>query len=194
MSPVEFSIQRRESRSARSFFRRSAVNAAILSVTAGIGCAAAATPATVSRSVVVQGDQAAVWALIGPFCAIRGWLPPVGTCSEDGATPPTRTLVTKDGKATFVERQTARSDDRHFYSYTFISSPLPVTHYNSTIKVTALSHGHSRVTWRGTYLPVAGQERIARDALDGIYAAGLDSIRTQTAERFKAVALNGVAP
>ena len=150
--------------------------------------APAASASTVSRSVVVPGTPSAVWALIGPFCAIRDWLPPVGTCTEDGSVPPTRTLVTKDGTATFVERQTARSDTRHFYSYTFLSSPLPVTRYSSTIQVAARGQGQSTVTWRGKYTPNAGKEQDAQAALDGIYAAGLESIRNQAVQRFASAA------
>ena len=161
---------------------RKPVITAIVSVIAGFGFGAA-NAATVSHSVEVQGSSSAVWALIGPFCAIKNWLPPVGTCSQDGATRPTRTLVTKDGSATFVERQTARSNARHFYSYTFLSSPLPVTHYHSTIKVTSLGQGRSNVTWSGTYTPMPGQESAAKEALDGIYTAGLDSIRNQSQQR-----------
>ncbi len=93
--------------------------------------------ATLSRSVDVNGTASAVWAVIGPFCAIKNWLPPVGTCTEKTGALPERTLVTKDGKATFVETQTARSDAEHSYSYSFKSSPLPVTSYMSTIKVIA---------------------------------------------------------
>ena len=75
--------------------------------------------ATLSRSVDVSGTPSAVWSMIGPFCAIKDWLPLVGTCTGNGGVPPERTLVTKDGKATFVEAQTARSDAEHSYSYTF---------------------------------------------------------------------------
>ena len=120
--------------------------------------------------------------MIGPFCAIKDWLPPVGTCTEDGKVPPTRTLVTKDGKATFVETQTGRSDTRHFYTYTFQSSPLPVTHYKSTIEVAAKGNGVSTVTWRGTYTPDQGREKDANDALAGIYSAGLDAIKARFAK------------
>ena len=35
--------------------------------------------ATLSRSVDVSGSPSAVWSMIGPFCAIKDWLPPVGT-------------------------------------------------------------------------------------------------------------------
>jgi hypothetical protein len=141
-----------------------------------------ATAASLSRSVDVEGAPSAVWSMIGPFCAIKDWLPPVGTCTEDGKVPPTRTLVTKDGKATFVETQTARSDTRHFYTYTFQSSPLPVTHYTSTIEVAAKRKGVSTVTWRGTYTPDQGKEEDANDALAGIYAAGLDAIKARFAK------------
>ncbi|WP_442895394.1 SRPBCC family protein [Bradyrhizobium sp. AZCC 1678] len=58
---------------------------------------------TLSSRVDVDGTPSAVWAAIGPFCAIKDWLPPVGACIEDGKSPPTRTLVTKDGKSAFVE-------------------------------------------------------------------------------------------
>lgn len=146
----------------------------------------AATPyasaASLSQSVDVEGAPSTVWSMIGPFCAIKDWLPPVGTCTEDGKSPPTRTLVTKDGKATFVEMQTARSDARHFYSYTFQSSPLPVTHYKSTIEVVGKGEGVSTVTWRGTYTPEPGKEKDANDALAGIYSAGLDAIKARLAK------------
>lgn len=138
--------------------------------------------ATLSRSVDVSGTLSAVWSMIGPFCAIKDWLPPVGTCTENGGVPPVRTLVTKDGKATFVEAQTARSDAEHSYSYTFKSSPLPVTDYISTIKVVPKSDGVSTVTWSSTYVPDPGKEKDAQEALTGIYDAGLATIKATFAK------------
>jgi hypothetical protein len=134
---------------------------------------------TVSHSVDVNAAPSQVWELIGPFCAIKDWLPPVGSCTSDHGTPPTRTLVTKDGKATFVEKQIARSESRHFYSYQFQSSPLPVKHYSSTIEVSPSGDGFATVTWRGTYTPHRGKEKDAQDALNGIYSAGLESIKSK---------------
>ena len=98
-----------------AWFRR----AARCAVALGPG-ASSAPPPSLTRSVEVNGAPAAVWSEIGPFCAIKDWLPPVGTCTEDGKTAATRTLVTKDGKATFVEMQTARDDANHRYSYAFL--------------------------------------------------------------------------
>jgi hypothetical protein len=154
------------------------LGAAVL-VSAGI---APAMAATISRTADVKATAAAVWSVIGPFCAIKDWLPPVGVCIEDGKAPPTRTLVTKDGKAAFVETQTARNDAEHSYSYVFLSSPLPVSHYSSTIKVKANADGSSTIIWSGSYTPDKGQEKAASEALTGVYEAGLAEIKARLAK------------
>lgn len=161
------------------------VATAVASVYALASVATAASPASadsLSRSLDVNGTPAEVWSVIGPFCAIKDWLPPVGSCTEDGGTPPTRTLVTKDRSATFVETQTARSEEKRSYSYTFKSSPLPVTRYVSTIEVAAKGPGRSTVTWSSTYTPDEGKETEAKEALSGIYLAGLNAIKARFAK------------
>jgi hypothetical protein len=145
-----------------------------------IGCSAVPVSAAgLTRSIEVNGPPATVWSVIGSFCAIKDWLPPVGACIEDGKSPPTRTLITRDGKASFVETQTARDESEYSYSYAFLSSPLPVKHYRSTIKVTAKGDGVSVVTWTGTYTPDSGKEKEAVEALSGVYEAGLAGIQAK---------------
>lgn len=95
-----------------------------------------------------------------PFCAIKEWLPPVGACIEDGKSPSTRTLVTKDGKAAPVETQTARNDARYTYSYKFQANPLPVRDYVSTIKVVSKDKDTFTVTRSGS-LKVLHRRRVA---------------------------------
>ncbi len=90
--------------------------------------------------------------------------------------------VTKDGKAIFVETQTARSDAEHSYSYSFKSSPLPVTGYASTIKVVPKSDGVSTVIWSSSYVPEPGKEQAAHQPLVGIYEAGLATIKAKFAK------------
>jgi hypothetical protein len=136
-------------------------------------------PTSLTRSVEVKGSAATVWAKIGGFCAIKDWHPAIGSCKQNGKSPPTRTLVTKDGAATFVELQTGHSAKKRFYSYTFTSAPVPVTHYSSTFKVTAKDKYTSTVTWSGEYMPDAGKEKDAMDALTGIYESGLAEIKAQ---------------
>ncbi|QWG22282.1 SRPBCC family protein [Bradyrhizobium sediminis] len=152
--------------------------AVVCAVTLGFG-AMPASAATLTRSIEVNGAPSAVWSVIGAFCAIKDWLPPVGMCIEDGKSPPTRTLVTRDGKASFVETQISRNDREYSYSYAFISSPLPVTDYRSTIKVTAKGDGVSVVTWTGAYTPDSGKEKDAMEALNGVYESGLAAIQAR---------------
>lgn len=161
-------------------FLTSLSSAAICAIGLGAG-AMPASAANLTRSIEVSGAAADVWSVIGPFCAIKDWLPPVGMCIEDGKSPPTRTLVTKDGKAAFVEAQTARDERSYSYSYAFLTSPLPVSQYKSTLKVTARGDGVSVVTWTGIYTPDPGKEKDAIDALSGVYDSGLAAIR----DRFK---------
>jgi hypothetical protein len=163
----------------RDFGTRALVRSAALSAVAlGFGTMPVSA-ASLTRSIEVNGAPASVWSVIGPFCAIKDWLPPVGMCIEDGKSPPTRTLVTKEGKASFVETQIARNDGEYSYSYAFVSSPLPVTNYKSTIKVTANADGGSVVTWTGTYTPDSGKEKDAMYALNGVYEAGLAGIQAK---------------
>src|SRR4051812_23984695 len=84
--------------------------------------AAADAPITLTRTMVVQAKPGDVWAAIGPFCAIKEWHPAIGSCALDGKAPPTRTLVTRDGAATFVELQVGRDEVKRRYSYSFTSS------------------------------------------------------------------------
>ncbi|MEP6619810.1 MAG: SRPBCC family protein [bacterium] len=170
----------------RTQFRRTAAVAlcvatpavALRATSASPTSAASAVPAptSVTRSVDIKGSPAVVWAVIGPYCAIADWHPAIASCKTDGKSPPTRTLVTKD-KAMFVELETARSDANHLYSYTFIRTPLPVSHYTSTIKVTANGAGMSTVTWSGSYDVDPANIQAANDALVGIYESGLASIK-----------------
>lgn len=141
--------------------------------------AAPLSAASLTRSVDVDGTPDRVWSMIGPFCAIKDWHPAIGTCTEAGASPHTRTLVTRDGKAVFVEAETARDDSAHLYAYAFTSSPLPVTQYSATLKVTEKSKDVSTVTWSGSYMPDSGKERDASEALRGIYESGLAAIKTK---------------
>ena len=50
--------------------------------------------------------------------------------------------------------------------------------------MTARGNDQSTVTWRGSYTPDAGKSEDAKQALEGIYTAGLDSIKAQATQRF----------
>src|SRR5579863_7251650 len=74
-----------------------------------------------------------MWGRVGNFCGIGWWHPAVAWCdlSADGKER-TLTLV---GGGTIVEDLVRWNDAGHSYTYRIKSSPLPVSHYVSTIKV-----------------------------------------------------------
>ena len=132
----------------------------------------AASAASVDKSIDVKAPASKVWAMIGPFCSIKDWHPAIGTCTESNGV---RTLTTKDGKAQFVEKQTATGNTS--YSYAIQKSPLPITNYKSTLKVSDKGNGTSVVDWSSTYTPDKGKDDAANQAIAGIYQAGLDNIQ-----------------
>ena len=136
-----------------------------------------ASAASVEKEIIVKGSPDQVWKMIGPFCSIKDWHPAIGQCTESNGV---RTLVTKDGKATFVEKQTKNDTSGMEYSYEIEKSPLPITDYKSTLEVTKKSDGVSKIKWSSTYTPDKGKEEAADQAISGIYQGGLDNIQKMT--------------
>lgn len=116
----------------------------------------------------------AVWAKVGDFCGIANWHPAVAKC-ELSHGKKIRTLTLKGG-GTIVERLLKWDKKGMSYSYTIVSSPLPVSHYFSTIKVVADGSG-SDVIWTGKYKAKKGtSDADAQKTIDGIYKAGADAL------------------
>lgn len=149
----------------------------ILALFALIAAASPADAATLSRSVNLKASPETVWALIGPFCAVKEWHPYVKSCTLDGKTPPTRTITIKTGNKAFIERETTRSDANRFYAYTILSSPMPVSHYSATLQVEGNGAGKSIVTWSAAYEPLKGKEKAAKAEVNGVFKSGLSALK-----------------
>ncbi len=111
----------------------------------------------------------ALWKKIGDFCGIANWHPAVEKCvlSADGKQ---RTLSLKGG-GTIVETLETLDDANRAYTYTIISSPLPVANYHSTISVSVDPKGSS-LKWVGQYDAKGASDADAKKVIDGIYEAG----------------------
>ena len=74
------------------------------------------------------------------------------------------------------ERLEQLDDEGKLYSYSIISSPLPVANYKSTIR---LEEGESGcvVTWESDFEPSGAPESDAVNAISGIYQAGFDNLK-----------------
>lgn len=120
-------------------------------------------------------SPAKAWAAVGHFCGIASWLPPVTSCKlgmKDGH--PVRFLSLKGG-GKIEEEQISRNDKRMRYTYRILTSPLPVAHYRSTIRI--IPHGKgSLVRWGGHFQAKGASNAKAVKVITGIYEAGVNGI------------------
>ncbi len=136
---------------------------------------AAAVESSYTANSTASADV--VWGKVGDFCGIANWHPAVAKC-ELSHGKKIRTLSLKGG-GTIVERLLKWDAKGMSYSYTIVSSPLPVSHYFSTIKVVPNGSG-SEVVWTGKYKAKKGtSDADAQKTIDGIYKAGADALAAQ---------------
>ncbi len=59
------------------------------------------------------------------------------------------------------------------YSYAFLDSPLPVKNYVATIELSEQPDGRTLIRWHSTFDAAGASEDKAKEAILGIYDAGL---------------------
>jgi mxaD protein len=135
---------------------------------------------SVSREAIVERPPATVWKLVGSFNALDVWLPPVrGSSFTGNATQPGAVRMLDLGNnASVTEKLLSYDAKDHRYSYAFLSSPLPVKNYVATIELSAAGAGRTRVTWSSTFDAEGAPDDKAKEAILGIYDAGLGKLST----------------
>jgi hypothetical protein len=139
----------------------------------------------VSVSSVVDASAEKVWAVIRRFDAAAEWLPFVKSSPiEDGGDPTRvgciRVLTQTDGEI-FREVLVALSDAERSYSYAFVSSPVPVRNYQTTLRVLPITDGNrSYVEWSSRFEIDPEYEAQLVDLMDRNFLAGLRNL----AEKF----------
>jgi hypothetical protein len=129
-------------------------------------------------SSVVNAPAEKVWATIRPFDAVVNWLPFVKSSPiEDGGDPARvgciRVLTQTDGEV-FREVLIALSDQERFYSYTFVSSPVPVRNHCTTLRVSPITDGdRSYVEWSSSFDIDPQHEAQLVDLMNENFLAGL---------------------
>lgn len=156
--------------------------AGALAVGAGVASAASLVSAKKLELNVdekkVEEERKALWDKLGGWCAIKEWHPAVAACDESKEGDDTfRTLTLKDGgkiKEKLLDRGAMS------YRYSIVESPLPVKNYEAQFSVTPDDDDldEINVVWSSTYDAADGKEdKEARSTIDGIFKAGIDSIK-----------------
>lgn len=130
--------------------------------------------AKVSMSTDLNASADQVWKLIGGFNALPDWHPSVETSelTEEGQT---RTLSLAGG-GKIVEKLEKVDDGARTYTYSIVDSPLPVTNYSATIKVSG-EGDNSTIEWSSDFEAAGASTDEAMKAIQDIYKAGFDNLQ-----------------
>jgi hypothetical protein len=132
-------------------------------------------------SSVIDARAEKVWGVVRRFDAVADWLPFVKSSPiEDGGDPTRvgciRVLTQTDGEV-FREVLVALSDAERFYSYTFVSSPVPVRDHCTTLRVLPITDGNrSYVEWSSRFDIAPEHEAQLVDLMNRNFLAGLRAL------------------
>jgi Polyketide cyclase / dehydrase and lipid transport len=132
---------------------------------------------TVKKKRDAPGEPAAVWALIGSFCAIKNWHPAVADCetTKEGEVI-SRTLTLKDGSKI---KESLTDTEETSYTYAMAESSLPVKNYRATLSVEEDedSPDRSEIHWEATFDAQGASDEDARKKIAEILEAGVAGMK-----------------
>ena len=133
------------------------------------------TKVSMSTNIAVSATR--LWDMIGGFHSISDWHPAIEKCEieEDGDVTLRRLSLAGGGE--LVERLEKSDGDERSYSYSILSSPLPIDNYKSTIRVLEDEDGNVKVEWSSEFDCVDVPETEVVKIVEGIYSAGLDNLK-----------------
>jgi hypothetical protein len=132
--------------------------------------------AGVDMSIELEAAAQDVWALIGGFADLPRWHPAATKSEElrDGGRIQRR--LTLQGGATILEQLDHRDDSSRSYSYTILTSPLPVASYRSELSVRDDGPRRCTVRWASNFEPQGASQADAEAAIRGVYQGGFDKL------------------
>ncbi|MHA1536749.1 MAG: SRPBCC family protein [Alphaproteobacteria bacterium] len=119
-----------------------------------------------------------VWQTIGGFSSIAQWHPAIESSeetSEDGAT--IRTLTLAGGAGTVVEKLETLNDKERSCTYSIVSSPMPLSNYEATLRVRADGPMSCTVEWSSQFDAEGASENDAAAAVRQVYEAGFENLK-----------------
>ena len=142
---------------------------------------------SVVEIVDINAKPSAVWERIRDFDGLPKWHPAVAksriVAGQNNQAGAARELSIKDGPI-IIDELVSINDERMFFTYRLVDSPLPVTDYLSSVSVKPRGAG-SEVIWTVTFkrknanaTPAANESDAGgMDLLAGVYRAGLMNLK-----------------
>jgi hypothetical protein len=134
--------------------------------------------AKVSMSVNLPASADKVWDLIGGFNTLPDWHPAVEKSEVEGEGKGSVRTLHLVGGGTITERLVQLDEEGRVYSYSILSSPLPVANYTGTIRLKESADGSGcALEWESDFEAEGAPEGDAVQAIQGIYQAGFDNLK-----------------
>ena len=136
------------------------------------------------QSIEIKGSPKAVWDFVKNFDSLAKWHPSFqgdviksGKNNTQGAM---RTLTLSSGES-FDEQLLKFDDGKMYFRYRIVGdSPLPITHYVSTMSVKKSKGGMTKVIWQGKFnnKPDSGKtDDEVVEMINGVYQTGLEHLK-----------------
>ena len=134
-------------------------------------------------SSVIDASADSVWSRIRDYNGLPLWHPGIADSRIENSQPADRVgcirhIHTRDGGAV-RERLLALSDYEYSCTYEILESPMGVTNYVATLKLTPVTDGaRSFAEWSAEFDCDAGRERELTDSIgNGVFQAGFDALK-----------------
>ena len=131
----------------------------------------------VSSTTELPVPAQAVWSVIGNFNGLPDWHPAVqkSESKSDGGT--TLRTVTLMGGGTIEEKLEEIDEHERLYTYSILSSPLPVANYTATLRVREAESGGCMVEWSSEFDASGATENTAIEQISQVYEAGFENLK-----------------
>ena len=137
-------------------------------------------------SSVIDAPIAQAWEVVRRFDAAAEFLPfvessPIEANSEPTAVGAVRVVTQTDG-GVFREVLVAHSDAEHFYSYTFVGSPIPVRNHRTTLRLRPITDGDSTLgEWSSRFEIDPDREAELVELMERNFLSGLRALGSRLA-------------
>jgi hypothetical protein len=132
-------------------------------------------------SAVLAAPARRVWEVMAPFDGLAAWHPAFKASVITNGVPAglvgaERLLTLQDG-AEIRERLIGLSEFKRTCVYTILSSPLPISEYVATIRVTPVTMGEKAfVEWWSRFEAAPADREAMVNLIRGVYEAGIEAV------------------
>ncbi len=133
--------------------------------------------ARVAMTQKLSPSAETVWNRIGGFDTLHEWHPAIDRTEMDGSGIGAMRNLFLVGGGNVTERLDVEDAAGRSYTYSILSSPLPVGNYTATLRVEEDPAGGCTVHWSSTFDPAGASEAEAVAAIEGIYEGGFTAMQ-----------------